>query len=230
MLAAILLATVIRMPAGLPRGRKGAKFVDVFSKDRNINRLSAARLFLFGARDVWFLVGIPIYFHSVLSDGSEEGNRAAFFMIGSFMAVWTILYGGVQAWAPRLLRAAPRPEPELVHEARRWAGMLFVIPAVLAARAFSSSGHATWLTLTLVAGLLVFGAVFDVNSSLHSYLILAFSQSEALDGVREALLHPRGMMQRVGRVAGHDGLPGGRYYPKCQNENVCSASISTVVE
>lgn len=177
-LAAILLAVALRMPAGLPQGRKGAKFAEVFSKNRNINWLSAARLFLFGARDVWFVVGIPIYFHAALSDGTEEGNRAAFFMIGSFMAVWTILYGGVQAWAPRLLRAARRPEGELVHEARRWAALLFAVPAVLSATALASDGPAQWLTLTLVAGLLVFGAVFGVNSSLHSYLVLAFSTSE----------------------------------------------------
>ncbi|KIQ67505.1 hypothetical protein Wenmar_03930 [Wenxinia marina DSM 24838] len=177
-LAVILLAVALRMPAGLPRGRKGAKFAEVFSKDCNINWLSGARLFLFGARDVWFVVGIPIYFYAVLSDGTEAGNRAAFFMIGSFMAVWTILYGGVQASAPRLLRAARRPEAELVHAARRWAGLLFGIPAALAALAVVAGDPAPWLTLTLVAGLLAFGAVFAVNSSLHSYLILAFSSSE----------------------------------------------------
>jgi hypothetical protein len=177
-LAVILALVLWRMPAGLPRGRKGARFAEVISRDRNINRLSAARVFLFGARDVWFVVGIPIYFYAVLSDGSEAGNRAAFFMIGSFMAVWTILYGAVQASAPRLLGAGRRPEAELIGEARRWAGILFVIPAALAAAALASAGPAAWLTLTLVAGLLVFGAVFAVNSSLHSYLILAFSRSE----------------------------------------------------
>lgn len=177
-LAAILLAVMLRMPSGLPRGRKGAKFSEIFSKDRNINWLSAARLFLFGARDVWFVVGIPIYFYAVLSDGTEEGNRAAFFLIGSFMAGWTILYGAVQAGAPRLLRAARRPEDELIHEVRRWAGLLFLIPVMLAGLAFLSGGPAPWLTVTLVAGLLVFGVVFAVNSSLHSYMILAFSTSE----------------------------------------------------
>ncbi|GGL97187.1 MFS transporter permease [Pseudooceanicola nanhaiensis] len=176
-LALILLAVAWKMPGGLPQGRKGAKFSEVFSKDRNINWLSAARLFLFGARDVWFVVGIPIYFYAVLSDGTEAGNRAAFFTIGSFMALWTILYGGVQALAPRLLRAATRPEDELVAEARRWAGMLFVLPALLALTVWAAGAPAPWLTVTLVAGLLVFGAVFAVNSSLHSYLILAFSSS-----------------------------------------------------
>ena len=104
-LALILLAVTLRMPTGLPRGRKDAKFREVFSKNRNINWLSFSRVFLFGARDVWFVVGIPVYFYAVLSDGSEAGNRAAFFTIGTFMAVWTILYGVVQAYAPRLLPA-----------------------------------------------------------------------------------------------------------------------------
>jgi len=176
-LAAVLLAVLVAMPAGLPAGRSGAKFAEVLSQDRNINRLAAARLFLFGARDVWFVVGIPVYFYAVLSDGSPEGNRAAFFMIGSFMAVWTILYGAVQAAAPRLLRAASRPEAELVAEARRWAGMLCLVPAALAVMVLAAGDPAPWLTVVLVAGLMVFGALFAINSALHSYLILAFAQS-----------------------------------------------------
>ncbi|WP_371054280.1 organoarsenical effux MFS transporter ArsJ [Rhodosalinus sp. K401] len=177
-LAAILVAVLIVMPPGLPKGRKGAKFSEVFSKSANVNWLSAARVFLFGARDVWFVVGIPIYFYAVLSDGTEAGNRAAFFLVGSFMALWIILYGAVQAAAPRLLRAAARPEAELVHAARGWAWGLFLVPAALAVAALLSPGPQAWLTATLVAGLLVFGAIFAVNSSLHSYLILAFTRAE----------------------------------------------------
>ncbi|MAM63570.1 organoarsenical effux MFS transporter ArsJ [Maritimibacter sp. UBA3975] len=177
-LAVILVAVVLAMPSGLPRGRKGAKFSEVFSKSANVNWLSAARVFLFGARDVWFVVGIPIYFYAVLSDGTEAGNRAAFFMIGTFMALWIILYGAVQASAPRILRAAIRPEGELIRAARGWAGALFVVPAALTGATLISPDPQTWLTVTLVIGLLVFGVVFAVNSSLHSYLILAFTQSE----------------------------------------------------
>ena len=176
-LTVILFAVAIGMPEGLPAGRKGARFREVFSHDPNVNWLSAARVFLFGARDVWFVVGVPIYFYAVLSDGTEAGNRAAFFMVGSFMAVWTILYGAVQAYAPRLLRAASRPETEIVAEARRWAGLLLVIPALLAALVWLAGAPAPWLTVALVLGLLVFGAVFAVNSSLHSYLILHFTQA-----------------------------------------------------
>lgn len=177
-LAAILVAVAVLMPAGLPRGRKGAKFSEVFSKSANVNWLSAARVFLFGARDVWFVVGIPIYFYAVLSDGTEAGNRAAFFMIGTFMAIWVILYGAVQASAPRILRAAQRPEGELIRAARGWAGALFVVPAALTLAVWLAPGPETWLTVTLVAGLLAFGAIFAVNSALHSYLILAFTRSE----------------------------------------------------
>ncbi|KRS13860.1 MFS transporter permease [Roseovarius atlanticus] len=177
-LALILVAVLIAMPPGLPKGRKGAKFSEVFSKSPNVNWLSAARVFLFGARDVWFVVGIPIYFYAVLSDGTEDGNRAAFFLIGTFMAVWVILYGAVQAAAPRLLRAASRPEGDLVSAARLWAWGLAAIPAALTAAALMASGPQPWLTATLVAGLLVFGGVFAVNSSLHSYLILAFTRAE----------------------------------------------------
>ncbi|MEM1373590.1 MAG: organoarsenical effux MFS transporter ArsJ [Pseudomonadota bacterium] len=177
-LAVILIAVLIAMPPGLPKGRKGAKFSDVFSKSANVNWLSVARVFLFGARDVWFVVGIPIYFYAVLSDGTVGGNRSAFFMIGTFMAVWVILYGFVQASAPRILRASSRPKRELVHTAKGWAWALAAIPAILTVAALTAGGPQTWLTLTLIAGLLIFGAVFAINSALHSYLILAFTKAE----------------------------------------------------
>ncbi|MGR3709573.1 MAG: organoarsenical effux MFS transporter ArsJ [Alterinioella nitratireducens] len=177
-LAVILVVVWLAMPPGLPRGRRGVQMKEVFSTSANVNRLSAARVFLFGARDVWFVVGIPVYFYAVLSDGSEAGNRAAFFLIGGFMATWTILYAAVQASAPRLLRARTRPEAELIRAARGWAWTLAVIPAALSLAALLAPGPAPWLTATLVVGLLAFGAVFAVNSSLHSYLILAFTRAE----------------------------------------------------
>jgi hypothetical protein len=177
-LAVILIAVVLVMPPGLPRGRKGAKFSEVFSKSANVNWLSAARVFLFGARDVWFVVGIPIYFYGVLSDGSEAGNRAAFFLIGTFMAGWIILYGAVQASAPKILRAKSRPEAALIASAREWALALCGVPAVLTVLALMAGGAQPWLTVALVVGLLVFGVIFAVNSALHSYLILAFTRAE----------------------------------------------------
>jgi hypothetical protein len=174
----ILIGVVLGMPRGLPVGRRGAKFSEVFSKNRNINWLSVARLFLFGARDVWFVVGIPIYFYAVLSDGSEAGNRAAFFMIGSFMAVWTILYGFVQGWAPSILRASSRSDAGILAQARIWVGMLMAVPALLATIVWITPTPSTPLTVTIILGLLVFGGIFAVNSALHSFLILSFTDAK----------------------------------------------------
>ncbi|MDV7142375.1 organoarsenical effux MFS transporter ArsJ [Tropicimonas sp. TH_r6] len=177
-LAAILAAIVAYMPAGLPQGTKSARFKDVFSRNRNVNLLSLARVFLFGARDVWFVVGIPIYFYAVLSDGSEAGNRMAFFQIGTFMALWIIAYGAVQAWAPGLLKAKDKTTDQIVALAVQWVGVLTLIPAALALCALIAGEPAPWFTLTLIAGLMVFGFVFAINSSLHSYLILAFTRDD----------------------------------------------------
>jgi uncharacterized membrane protein len=171
----ILISVVIGMPKGLPVGRKDAKFSEVFSKNRNINWLSAARLFLFGARDVWFVVGIPIYFYAVLSDGTTEGNRTAFFMIGTFMAVWTILYGIVQGSSPRILKAAFRSDAEILALAKRWVGLLIIVPTFLAGLVWLVPEPSTALTTIIVLGLLVFGGIFAVNSALHSFLILSFT-------------------------------------------------------
>ena len=174
----ILIGVVIGMPSGLPVGRKDAKFSEVFSTNRNINWLSAARLFLFGARDVWFVVGIPIYFYAVLSDGSTDGNRTAFFMIGTFMAVWTILYGIVQGAAPRILKAAMRTDVQILALAKRWVGLLIIVPAFLAGLVWLVPEPSNMLTATIVLGLLVFGGIFAVNSALHSFLILSFTDTK----------------------------------------------------
>ena len=178
LLAVVLLAVALRMPPGLPKGRKDAKFREVFSTNRNINWLSLARLFLFGARDVWFVVGIPIYFYAVLSDGTEAGNRATFFLIGSFMAVWIILYGAVQASAPKLVRAANRTAPQIIRATQAWVTVLALIPAALAALVWHAGAPTPWLTLAIVTGLMIFGALFAVSSALHSYLILAFTSDD----------------------------------------------------
>ena len=177
-LAVILLALVAFLPKGLPLGQKGATFSQVWSKDARINQLALARMFLFGARDVWFVVGVPVYFQAVLSEGTAESNRSAFFLIGGFMAVWTIAYGVIQAIAPQILRAKGQSEAAILAKAIRWAGLLTPIPFALAGLALTVASPAPWFTLALVLGLLLFGFVFAVNSSVHSYLILAFSTKD----------------------------------------------------
>ena len=174
----VLVGAALFMPAGLPGGKKGVPFREVFSKDPRVNRLSLARVFLFGARDVWFVVGMPIYFYAALSDGTPEGNRDAFFLVGSFMALWVMGYGAVQAAAPRLLARWTRTETDMVSQARLWVGTLALIPFALAGLTLAAGGQRAWLTAALIVGLLVFGVVFAFNSALHSYLILAFTRSE----------------------------------------------------
>ncbi len=174
-LGVILAGVVLFMPSGLPKGTKAAKFSHVFATDPRVNRLSLARMFLFGARDTWFVVGVPVYFHQALSDGTPEGARLAFFLVGGFMALWIIGYGAVQAWAPRLLNAGARSVDEITGLAIVWVGGLALIPAALALAAL---GAGVWLTPVLVAGLMLFGFVFAVNSSVHSYLILAFTAKD----------------------------------------------------
>jgi len=177
-LAVILLAVLVFLPAGLPGRMKGAdSWAGWRSADPRVNRLSLARMFLFGARDVWFVVGIPVYFQAVLSDGTPEGRRAAFFLIGGFLALWIIAYGAVQAAAPRLLRARALDPVAITRKAVFWAGWLVPIPFALAALAWLAGEPAGWLSVTLVVGLLAFGFVFALNSSVHSYLILAFGEA-----------------------------------------------------
>jgi MFS family permease len=180
-LAVILTAVVLFLPPGLPGRMKADEAWGGWrSTDPRVNRLSLARMFLFGARDVWFVVGIPVYFQAVLSDGTAEGRREAFFLIGSFLALWIIAYGAVQAYAPRLLGAKGQPEGETVKKAVLWAGLLVPIPFLLAGAAWAAAVPADWLTATLIGGLLVFGFVFAINSSVHSYLILAFGDAQRI--------------------------------------------------
>lgn len=180
-LAVILIAVILFLPAGLPGRMKADEAWGGWrSQDARVNRLSLARLFLFGARDVWFVVGIPVYFQSVLSDGTPEGRREAFFLIGGFLALWIIAYGAVQAFAPRMLGAKGQPEAETTRKAILWAGRLVPIPFLLAGAVWAAGEPQPWLTATLILGLLVFGFVFAVNSSVHSYLILAFGSADRI--------------------------------------------------
>jgi hypothetical protein len=198
-LAAILLAVVLFLPAGLPGRIKAEEAWSGWrSRDPRVNRLSLARLFLFGARDVWFVVGIPVYFQAVLSDGTAEGRREAFFLVGGFMAAWIIAYGAVQAAAPRLLGGRGQPGAGSARQAIRWAGRLVPIPFLLAVAAWLAGGPSAWLTATLVVGLLAFGFVFAVNSSVHSYLILNYGAAARI--TRDVGFYY--MANAAGRLAG----------------------------
>jgi predicted MFS family arabinose efflux permease len=163
LLALVLAVTWVLLPSELGKMKSKPKFTQVFSNKPAINWLSAARFFLFGSRDVWFVVGLPVFLYAVLGWSSTE--------VGSFLALWVIGYGFVQAAAPRLLRRSHHGRGPGGGSARLWAFLLALFPAGIAL----GLGQGWDPGAVLVAGLILFGAVFAINSAVHSYLILAYS-------------------------------------------------------
>lgn len=165
-LAAILAGVLLSLPP-LRGGAKASKSArELFAKNRGVNLLAAARIVLFGARDVWFVVGLPVFLYA---------QGWTFTMVGGFLALWTIGYGVVQAATPALVRRSADGLATEVPAARGWSLALAAIPAALAAALMVDTGAAD---LVVVAGLSLFGFAFAVNSSVHSYLILAYAGSE----------------------------------------------------
>ena len=167
-LSITLILVLILLKDKLSTTKKDTKFSEVFSKNKNINYLSLGRVFLFGARDTWLVVGLPIFLYSILSDGSIESNHKAFFVIGTFMAGWTVFYGFVQSITPKLVsnKNSTRKQIEF------WASTLTVIPLFLIPLNFYTQEFLLHITIFV---LFVFGFVFAINSSIHSFLILKFT-------------------------------------------------------
>ncbi len=166
LLALVLLGVVFSLPPMMGKNRASKSAKELFSKNPGINALAAARVVLFGARDVWFVVGVPVFLYSA---------GWTFSMVGGFLAVWTIGYGLVQALAPQLVRRSADGLSEEVPAARAWSAALALIPAGLATAVYLDAPQLQWVVIT---GLGVFGFVFAVNSSVHSYLVLAYAGSE----------------------------------------------------
>ena len=163
-LSLVLIVGVISLNQNLGKPKQKVKFTKLFSKSREINVLSAARFFLFGARDIWFVVGLPVFL--------KESLGWSFASVGGFMATWIIGYGVVQASAPGFVRKGGS-----VHGARAallWGALLFLVTATIAT-AVQFEYH---LQITILGGFGLFGLVFAVNSAVHSYLILAFTDSD----------------------------------------------------
>ncbi|MGL4526562.1 MAG: organoarsenical effux MFS transporter ArsJ, partial [Aestuariivirga sp.] len=166
-LALILAGVVLSLPAMMGKSKASASARELLGKSRGVNLLAAARVMLFGARDVWFVVGVPVFLYS---------TGWTFSMVGGFMALWTIFYGLVQAAAPALVARSPDGLSKEVRAAQLWSAVLALIPAMIIVALQSGLGLTP--DLVLVFGLAVFGIVFAVNSSVHSYLILAYAGSE----------------------------------------------------
>ncbi|MEM7698288.1 MAG: MFS transporter, partial [Verrucomicrobiota bacterium] len=167
-LGLVLLFSLLLLKGDMGKSKNRVKITQLFSKSREINWLSAARFFLFGSRDVWFVVALPIFLHEVLGWN--------FWQTGTFMAVWVIGYGAVQAIAPKLVGGSKgaRDERQGPVAAAIWGSLLALVTLSLAA-AVQFEIQTTYVVL---GGLAVFGVVFAVNSAVHSYLILAYSDSD----------------------------------------------------
>lgn len=161
----VLIFSVLLLNQEMGKTKSKAPFKAIFSKTPAINLLSAARFFLFGARDVWFVVAVPLYMSTVLG--------WPFTTVGTFFALWVIGYGLVQSAAPGLLYRHGGPLPNGA-TAQRWA---FILTVVAAAVALLIGGG--WQPLpVLVVGLAIFGIVFAINSAVHSFLILAYTDND----------------------------------------------------
>ncbi|WP_444984512.1 organoarsenical effux MFS transporter ArsJ [Halomonas mongoliensis] len=166
MLTGVLALSLMRLDGDLGRAKAKPKFREMLSKSRAINILSAARMCLFGARDVWFVVALPVFLATQFGWDSWR--------VGGFLALWVIGYGAVQAVAPRITgRTAGRGA------AIAWAAALTALPALIAlgleGQLLEMQPH-----LVLLGGLMLFGAVFAVNSSLHSFLIVRMARSDGV--------------------------------------------------
>ncbi|MDP4486424.1 organoarsenical effux MFS transporter ArsJ [Pseudoalteromonas piscicida] len=166
MLLLVWLFSLISLTSDLGKAKSKPKFSDVFSKSRAINMLSAARLFLFAARDVWFVVALPVFLSQQF--GWDH------WWVGGFMATWVIGYGIVQSTTPRFIsrdKFASTPS-----KVSGWALYLAAIPLLIAI----SLQAQLFTSLAVVGGLLLFGIVFAINSSLHSYLIVSLADSDGV--------------------------------------------------
>jgi predicted MFS family arabinose efflux permease len=168
-LVVVMILSLFLLHGDIGKSKAKPKFKQLFSKSKTINILSAARLFLFGARDVWFVVALPVYFQSTLGWSNTQ--------VGSFMAIWVIGYGVVQGIAPKITQLKQEHIPD-GKTALIWVTFLMLIPAVIAWQLYYPIiGDSE---LIIVFGLMLFGAVFAINSSVHSFLILAYSRADGV--------------------------------------------------
>jgi predicted MFS family arabinose efflux permease len=163
----VWLLSLLLLKRDLGKAKAKPKFRDIFSKSRAINLLSAARMFLFGARDVWFVVALPVFLASTL--GWD------FWQVGGFLAAWIIGYGLVQSFAPHITGRGTGRLPD-GRSASAWAVLLAMVPATMAVLLVYGV-PAAWV---LIVGLTVFGALFALNSALHSYLIVSYASEDGV--------------------------------------------------
>ena len=161
-LVVVLIVVWAALPTAIGKAKQKTGWSDLFAKSHAVNVLSAARFFLFGARDIWFVVGVPVFLSASLGWSDAQ--------VGAFMACWVIGYGVVQSVAPAVLRGRAPAGGMAAGLAFVLAGVAAAVPSVLAIGAPAGG--------VIVGGLAVFGAVFALNSAVHSYLILDYTDGD----------------------------------------------------
>jgi len=167
-LFSVLVITFLLLPHELGKSKYKPKFSQVFSNSAPINWLSAARFFLFGARDIWFVVALPVFLSEVLG--------WSFTKIGTFLALWVIGYGIIQANAPTILRM--KQQAPTARAVQLSAIVLLLVPASIALLLGQLLEQGWNTEVVVIVGLLIFAAVFAINSALHSYLILTYADHD----------------------------------------------------
>lgn len=162
----ILLIALNLIHGELGKAKSKITGKDLFSKSREINILSFARIFLFASRDVWFVVAIPVFFAEKLGWNFNQ--------IGFFMAAWIVGYGIIQAFVPRLSKQTTDAQSG-AQAAMLWGFILLILPVSMTLGCLFLPEYIVWI---LISGLLIFALAFAVNSSLHSYLIISFSDAD----------------------------------------------------
>jgi predicted MFS family arabinose efflux permease len=163
----IWLTSIALLRKDFGKASNKPKFTELFSKSHAVNILSAARLFLFGARDVWFVVALPIFLATSLG--------WSYWQVSGFLALWVIGYGFVQSIAPYFTGKKSEQVPD-GKSALGWALPLAIIPAAIAVLLSQSFNP----TCVIIIGLMLFGVLFAINSSLHSYLILSYAREDGV--------------------------------------------------
>lgn len=150
-----------------------SKQIKLFSKSKKINYLSFSRIFLFGARDIWFVVSLPIFLYETLRNFDITDSKA-FFLVGGFLALWVIFYGITQAFTPKIINISTNNVATLIKRSKIWFLRLLFCSAIISIISFLLN-DSNYYVYFLIFGLFLFGILFAVNSSLHSFFILAFS-------------------------------------------------------
>ncbi len=190
-LAVILVAGLLLLPRALGKAKSSKSVKELFGKSRGVNLLAAARIFMFGARDVWFVVGLPVFLYA-------SGWR--FLEVGAFLAAWTIAYGAMQAMAPALVTRSADGLSREIPAARLWAGLLTAVPLVLVLAMQTPESVAAGSCPRYRAG--------DIRAALRREFVAAFLSDPGLCRIGEGGRGCRLLLcrQRDGPPDGHRAL------------------------